>query len=68
VLKELIAKADKEGLKLAPFIGIAYRLSRRHQARRLDREGRAEPARQLGEQQVQSTSERCRSHSANRRT
>ena len=54
MLKGLIAKAEKEGFKLAPFIGIAC--PGRHRERRLDREGRAEPARQLGEQQVQSAS------------
>jgi len=41
MLKGLIAAADAEGLKLAPFIGSLALASSR---RRLDREGRAEPA------------------------
>ena len=51
MLKGLITAAETEG----PEAGALHRhlLSRRHQRGRLDREGRAEPAGQLGEQQVQ---------------
>ena len=55
MLKDLITAADAEGLKLAPFIGIAC--PGVINARRLDRKRRAEPAGQLGEQQVQSAGE-----------
>ena len=51
MLKDLIAEAETEGLQAGAF--HRHRLSRRHQRGRLDREGRAKPAGQLGEQQVQ---------------
>ncbi|MET4717225.1 hypothetical protein ABIF64_000615 [Bradyrhizobium japonicum] len=40
MLKDLIAKAEREGFKLAPFIGIAGP----GEERRLDREGCSEPS------------------------
>ena len=43
-------------------------LSRRHQRGRLDREGRPEPAGQLGEQQVQPAGKPGRGHPADRRS
>ena len=66
MLKGLIAAAEAEGLKLAPFIGIAC--PGVINAGRLDREGRAEPAGQLGEQQVQSAGEPGRGDPADRRS
>ncbi len=66
MLKDLIAEADAEGLKLAPFIGIAC--PGVINDGRLDREGRAEPAGQLGEQQVQSAGEPGRGDPADRRS
>ncbi len=45
-----------------------HRLSRRHQRGRIDRERRAKPAGQLGEQQVQSAGEPCGSDPADRRS
>jgi hypothetical protein len=64
MLKDLIAKAEHEGFKLAPFIGVACR---RHRERRLDQEGRAKPAGQLGEQQVQSAGKSRRGDPPDRR-
>ena len=61
LLKDLIAKADKEGFKLAPFIGIACPGVIKSDGSIEKR--RAEPARQLGEQQVQPAGKSGRRHS-----
>ena len=64
MLERLIKRADKEGLRLAPFIGIGCPGS-------IEPDGTiargAEPARQLGEQPLQSPAIARRSHSENRR-
>ena len=62
-------RADHGGRKRGLQAGALHRhrLSRRHQRGRLNREGRAEPAGQLGEQQVQPPGEFDRGHSADRR-
>ena len=52
MLEDLIDKAKKEGLELAPFIGIGC--PGMIDEGRLDRPRRAEPAGQLGIQQLQS--------------
>ena len=66
MLKGLITR----GRGRRPEAGAVHRdlLSRRHQRGRLDREGRAEPAGQLGEQQVQPAGEPGRGHPADRRS
>ena len=66
MLKGLIAAAEAEGLEARAL--HRHRLSRRDQRGRLDREGRAEPAGQLGEQQVQSAGEPGRGDPADRRS
>ncbi len=65
MLKGLITEAEKDGFKLAPFIGIACPGVINEDG--LDREGRPEPAGQLGEQQVQPAGEPDRGHPRDRR-
>ena len=66
MLKELIAAADSRRLQARAI--RRHRLSRRDQRRRLNREGRAEPAGQLGELQVQPAGEPGRGDPDDRRS
>ncbi len=65
MLEELIKRADKEGLRLAPFIGIGC--PGIIERGRLDRARRAEPAGQLGEQPLQPAAQPARGDPEDRR-
>ena len=66
MLKDLIAEAEARRPQARAL--HRHRLSRRDQRGRLDRKGRAEPAGQLGEQQVQPAGEPGRGDPGDRRS
>jgi predicted NBD/HSP70 family sugar kinase len=64
MLQGLVKEAKKSQVALAPVVGIG---PRHHQQRRFHRTGRAEPARQLGEQPLQSSALHLRTDPQDRR-